>query len=172
MSDSFVGEIRMFAGNYAPLDWMFCEGQTLPIDPYQQLYALLGTAFGGDGSTNFKLPDLRGRIPVHVGGGLPFGSSGGAETVSLTADHVPQHTHKLMATSSPASTPNPEGALPATGSVSELYWGDPPADGEGARNLAAEAVSSGSGGQAHPNVQPFLCVNFIICVNGFFPTRD
>lgn len=165
MAQPYVGEIRMFAGNFAPAGWMFCEGQLLPISEYETLFQLIGTTYGGDGQSTFALPDLRGRIPIHQGNGFILAETGGAEEITLTVNQIPAHSHPLLATIDVASTPNPGNAMLATGVISELYWGDPPDT-----NAAPQAVGSTGGSQPHTNFQPYLCVNFIISLFGIFPS--
>jgi microcystin-dependent protein len=171
MSEPFVGEIRMFAGNFAPRGWAFCDGQLLAVSQNDALFSLLGTIYGGDGRTTFGLPDLRGRIPIHAGDGpglspRRLGSKGGAEKVTLTVNQLPSHTHPLKASSDPATVPNPQGTVLGTGNVIELYSGDP-ADS----NLSANAITSVGGSRSHTNLMPFLCVHFIIALVGIYPSR-
>src|ERR1700746_1121869 len=111
MSQPYVGEIRIFAGNYAPAGWMFCEGQLLPISEYETLFQLIGTTYGGDGQSTFALPDLRGRIPLHQGSGVALAQTGGAEEITLTVQQVPAHSHTFLATTSAASTAVPGGSV-------------------------------------------------------------
>ena len=165
MAQPYVGEIRMFAGNFAPVGWMFCEGQLLPISEYETLFNLIGTTYGGDGESTFGLPDLRGRLPIHQGNGFTLAETGGVEEVTLTVNQIPAHGHPLLATTNAATTPNVANALPATGLLSQLYWGDPPDAG-----AATQAVSSVGGSQPHTNFQPYLCVDFIISLFGIFPS--
>jgi len=169
MAQPYVGEIRMFAGNFAPAGWMFCEGQLLPISENETLFQLIGMAYGGDGEQTFCLPDLRGRIPIHQGNGFGnnfvLAETGGAEAITLTTNQIPAHNHSLQATRNTADTPNLQDALPATGMISELYWGDPPD-----ANCGAPSISPVGGNQPHTNFQPYLCVNFIISLYGIFPS--
>jgi microcystin-dependent protein len=155
----------MFAGNFAPAGWMFCEGQLLPISEYETLFQLIGTTYGGDGQSTFALPDLRGRIPIHQGNGFILAETGGAEEITLTVNQIPAHSHPLLGTTTAAATPNTAGALPATGVLSELYFGDPPDS-----NASPSAVSATGGSQPHTNFQPYLCVNFILSLFGIFPS--
>jgi microcystin-dependent protein len=170
MAQPYVGEIRMFAGNFAPAGWMFCEGQQLPISENETLFQLIGTTYGGDGQETFMLPDLRGRVPIHQGTnqGNTFiqGQTGGVENVTLTINQIAAHNHVLHATSTAAQVPNVANALPATGQVSELYWGDPPDSA-----AAAQAIAATGGSQPHTNFQPYLCVSFIISLFGIFPSQ-
>ncbi|MBI3893264.1 MAG: phage tail protein [Candidatus Wallbacteria bacterium] len=170
MSDPYLGEIRMFAGTYAPVDWAFCNGQMLSVSEYQALFALIGTTYGGNGTTNFGVPDLRGRLPMHDGQGTgltprTLAQSSGTETVTLTENQMPAHTHNLMGTSANATASSPANALLA--SASEVYASGTPA----LLPLANSTVVPTGGSQSHDNVMPFLCVNFIICLQGFFPQR-
>ncbi|GMA15238.1 phage tail protein (plasmid) [Deinococcus metallilatus] len=166
MSDPYVGEIRMFAGTFAPVGWELCAGQLLAISENETLFNLLGTTYGGDGENTFGLPDLRGRIPVHQGAGYPLATSGGVEEVALTVNQTPLHSHPLLASTATGSTPNPGSAVLATnpGSV-QLYVEDDPA-----ANLAPQAVGGAGGSQPHSNLQPYLCVNFIISLFGLYPS--
>ena len=165
MAQPYVGEIRMFAGNFAPAGWMFCEGQLLPISENETLFQLIGTTYGGDGQSTFALPDLRGRVPLHQGNGFILAETGGAEEITLTVNQIAAHSHALLATIDVAATPNPGAAMLSTGVLSELYWGDPPDT-----NGAPQAVGSTGGSQPHTNFQPYLCVNFIISLFGIFPS--
>lgn len=171
MSDAYIGEIRMFAGTFAPLGWMLCEGQSLPISENEALYNLIGTTYGGDGLNVFKLPDLRGRLPVHQGSflGVSFqpGQSAGSETVSLTPAHLPSHTHPCLASASPADSPNPGAQVPAQTLTTTPYF-----QGPAQLNLAPGSVTAAGGNLAHTNMQPFLCVHFIIATQGIFPPRN
>jgi len=168
MSNPYIGEIRMFAGNFAPNGWAFCSGQTLNIAEYDALFNLIGTTYGGDGITTFALPDLRGRVPIHQGT-LVAGESGGAEQVMLTTAQMPNHTHGVRSVSSAGRSRTPEASLPAgSGSASVYSTAAPDA------NFDSGAVTvSGTGStQAHENMQPFLCVNFIISLFGIFPAQS
>ncbi len=170
MSEGYIGEIRMFAGTFAPLGWMFCEGQALPISENDALFNLIGTTYGGDGQNVFNLPDLRGRLPVHQGSlqGVAFqpGQSAGSESVALTAAQLPAHSHPCQASSSPADSPNPGAHVLAETSTSTPYFQGPPQ-----LNLASGSVTPAGGNLAHSNMQPFLCVHFIIAIQGIFPPR-
>lgn len=170
MSEGFLGQIIWFAGNFNPRNWEFCNGQLLAINNHQSLYSLLGTTYGGDGRTTFALPDLRGRIPLSPGQGsnlsnYNLGAKGGVETVTLTASQVPSHTHQLQASSVNATQDNPSNNLLAKASVNIYNSND--------ANVMMNAVSIGTtGGQAHENRQPILATNYIICVNGIYPSRN
>ena len=165
MAQPYVGEIRMFAGNFAPAGWLFCEGQLLPISENETLFQLIGTTYGGDGQSTFALPDLRGRVPVHQGNGVILAETGGAEEVTLTVQQVPAHGHPLLASTGPATTNTPIGNVLAETSAINLYIED-----VASSSLNAAAVSSTGGSQPHTNFQPYLCVSFIISLFGIFPT--
>ena len=166
MAQPYVGEIRMFAGNFSPNGWMFCAGQLLPISENETLFQLIGTTYGGDGQSTFALPDLRGRIPVHSGGGFVLAQTGGAESVTLTIQQVPAHGHSLMASSNNATTSNAGGnVLAQTPSYTPYISGSTPAT-----PLAASSGGAVGGSQPHNNFQPYLCINFIISLFGIFPS--
>jgi microcystin-dependent protein len=129
MAQPYVGEIRMFAGNFAPAGWMFCEGQLLPISEYETLFNLIGTTYGGDGQSTFALPDLRGRLPLHFGNGFTLAETGGAETITLTVSQIPAHSHPALATTTGQNASSPNGAVLAQGPVMyagihQLHWGE------------------------------------------------
>lgn len=165
MAQPYVGEIRMFAGNFAPAGWMFCEGQLVPISENETLFQLIGTTYGGDGQSTFALPDLRGRLPLHQGNGLVLAETGGAEQITLTASQIPSHTHPMLATAGAGSASSPQNHVLAT-TVGNIYSG---VTGMQA-NMSPQAVSSVGGSQPHNNMQPYLCVNFIISLFGIFPS--
>ena|SRR5579859_1548334 len=169
MGSPYIGEIRMFAGNFAPVGWMFCAGQLLPISENDALFNLIGTSYGGDGVSTFGLPDLRGRLPVHTGGGYDLAQQGGAETVTLTTQEVPSHSHALLATSNLASGTSPANQVLATTQAATItpYGTDAPLV-----PLAPNSVSSVGGSQPHTNFQPYLCVSFIISLFGVFPSQS
>jgi microcystin-dependent protein len=166
MAQPYVGEIRMFAGNFAPAGWMFCEGQLLPISEYETLFNLIGTTYGGDGQSTFALPDLRGRIPLHFGNGFTLAETGGVETVTLTVSQIPAHSHALLATTSIATQQNVTPNVLAQASLFNPYININPA-----APMAPQAVSSVGGSQPHNNFQPYLCVDFIISLFGIFPSQ-
>jgi microcystin-dependent protein len=171
MSEPFIGEIRMFAGNFAPRSWALCNGQLLAVSQNEALFSLFGTLYGGDGRTTFGLPDLRGRIPVHQGQGpglsaRPIGRKSGAVTHALSVNELPLHGHVLAASTSPAGDQDPAGNVTAASTSTNLY-GD-----NAARSMRANAVTNTGGSQAHANVMPFLCVNFIVALFGIFPSRN
>ena len=166
MAQPYVGEIRMFAGNFAPAGWMFCEGQLLPISENETLFQLIGTTYGGDGQSTFALPDLRGRIPVHQGNGFILAETGGAEEVTLTVNQIPAHSHPLLASADLGNDPNPQGQVLAESSVVSIYQA-----GSARRLRWPPRRSRRSGGsQPHTNFQPYLCVDFIISLFGIFPS--
>jgi microcystin-dependent protein len=166
MAQPYLGEIRLFAGNFAPTGWMLCEGQLVPISENDALFQLIGTTYGGDGQSTFALPDLRGRVPVHRGGGYLPGETGGTETVTLTVSQVPAHAHPFVASRSMATTANAAGNLPAqVPSYTPYIGGFAPSVA-----LAGNSVSPAGGSQPHDNMQPYLCVNFIIALFGLFPS--
>src|SRR5829696_7366737 len=164
MAQPYVGEIRMFAGNFAPAGWMFCEGQLLPISENEVLFQLIGTTYGGDGQSTFNLPDLRGRLPIHQGNGFILAETGGVEQVTLTVQQIPSHTHPLLGSSDIANTPNPGGnVLGRSGQVLMFFNGAPTVA------MSPQMVSPVGGSQPHTNFQPYLCLNFIISLFGIFP---
>ena len=171
MSDPFVGEIRMFGGNFAPAGWAFCNGQTLPISEYDTLFNLIGTTYGGDGQTTFNLPDLRGRLPVHqgtgTGGTFTLGEAAGVETVTLTLQQTPAHTHSFVGTTNQAGTTNPPTNILGQNPGSNIYVED-----QAAVALAPQSLLSEGGSQPHDNFQPYLCVSFIISLFGVFPSQS
>jgi microcystin-dependent protein len=164
MSEPFLAEVRIVGFNFAPNGWAFCDGQLLPIDQNQSLYSLLDTTYGGDGRTTFALPDLRGRTPVHVGNGHSQGQKGGEESHTLNPVEMPQHAHSAKGSSSNASSPLPGGNVLA--SANNVYE-DPTTLTE----LHPDTVKS-IGGQGHQNMQPFLTLNFVIALQGVFPSRN
>ena len=168
MSQPYIGEIRMFAGNFAPAGWMFCEGQLMPISENDALFTLIGTTYGGDGQETFALPDLRGRVPLHQQISVfVLGEIGGVEEVTLTAQQIPVHNHALLASTNIASNANPgNNVLGQSGSVM-LYRAGAPASA-----MSPSAVGLTGGSQPHTNFQPYLCVNFIISLFGIFPTQN
>ena len=167
MAQPYVGEIRMFAGNFAPAGWMFCEGQLLPISENETLFQLIGTTYGGDGESTFALPDLRGRIPLHQGNGLILAETGGAEEITLTVNQIAAHSHPLLASGNNASTAAPASSVLATVPTFGIrpYGSDNPKT-----TLNASAVGPIGGSQPHTNFQPYLCVDFIISLFGIFPS--
>jgi microcystin-dependent protein len=169
MSQPYVGEIRMFAGNFAPVGWMFCEGQLLSIAENDVLFNLIGTTYGGDGQSTFALPDLRGRLPIHQGASFTIGQNGGAEQVTLMVNQIPAHTHPFLASGNQASSTSPANQVPAITQASTItpYGTDAPQV-----QLSPSSVGSTGGSQPHDNFQPYLCVDFIISLFGVFPSQS
>ena len=164
MAQPYVGEIRMFAGNFAPAGWMFCEGQLLPISENETLFQLIGTTYGGDGQSTFALPDLRGRIPIHQGNGFILAETGGAEEITLTAQQIPAHGHPMLGSADPANS------RPAQGGVFGRTGAEAYASEFTAQAIAPQTVGPVGGSQPHTNFQPYLCVDFIISLFGIFPS--
>lgn len=172
MSEPFIGEIRMFAGNFAPRGWAFCDGQLLAVSSNDALFSLLGTIYGGDGRTTFGLPDLRGRIPIHEGNGpglsnRRLGAKAGAESVTVTVNQLGSHTHPAQATSAVGTSSSPEGLLPARSASGDTY-----VDDLSPTPMSSAAVTTTGGSLSHSNLQPFLCINFIIALVGIYPSRN
>jgi microcystin-dependent protein len=155
----------MFAGNFAPAGWMFCEGQLLPISENETLFQLIGTTYGGDGESTFALPDLRGRIPIHQGNGFILAETGGAEEITLTVSQIPSHTHPLLASGDVGDQINLAGALTSNSNGVIPYIEDAPT-----LNMNPLDISAVGGSQPHTNFQPYLCVDFIISLFGIFPS--
>lgn len=166
MAQPYVGEIRMFAGNFAPAGWMFCEGQLLPISENETLFQLIGTTYGGDGQSTFALPDLRGRVPIHQGNGFILAETGGAEEITLTVNQIPSHTHVPLANSANGTSTDPSNNVWAAQPALLQYSGP----GSANVNLPANTLSPTGGSQPHTNFQPYLCVDFIISLFGIFPS--
>jgi len=169
MSEPFLSEIRLMSFVFAPKGWALCNGQLLPINQNQALFSLLGTTYGGDGRVNFALPDLRGRLPIHVGDGHTLGEKGGAENVTINIQQLPTHIHFVSGTSAAAnaSPPSPSGNILADSAPASAY--------AQATSLAAMnpgTVTSIGGSQAHTNLQPYLVLTFIIALQGIFPSRN
>lgn len=154
----------MFAGNFAPAGWMFCDGQLLPISENETLFVLIGTTYGGDGESTFALPDMRGRIPVHVGNGFILSETGGVEQVTLTVAQIPAHSHPMLASADQTNTPNPGTNLLGAPLTATPFFAATPAV-----PLSPQSVSPVGGSQPHTNFAPYLCVNFIISLFGLFP---
>src|ERR1041384_3167286 len=171
MPEPYVGEIRMFAGNFAPNGWMFCEGQTLPISENDVLFQLIGTTYGGDGEETFNLPNLASRVPIHMGTGpdgttYQLGEMAGVESVTLTTQQIPNHTHPLTASGDPGNTP-----APAANVLSNSSGPTPYIEDVAGAPMNAAAIGPAGGSQPHENCQPFLCINFIISLFGIFPSQ-
>jgi len=165
MAQPYVGEIRMFGGNFAPAGWMFCEGQLLPISENETLFNLIGTTYGGDGQNTFSLPDLRGRVPVHQGNGFTLSETGGVETVTLTVSQIPQHSHPFLASSNNATDSNPTGNTVGQVGATQIYREVAPASA-----MSTKSCTQTGGSQPHDNFQPYLCISFIISLFGIFPS--
>jgi len=166
MAQPYVGEIRMFAGNFAPAGWMFCEGQLLPISEYETLFNLIGTTYGGDGQSTFALPDLRGRLPLHQGNGFVLAETGGAETITLTVSQIPAHSHAFLASNNNAAT-----ATATNNVLAQIPSYTPYIQASPNSALASVSIGSVGGSQPHDNFQPYLCVDFIISLFGIFPSQ-
>jgi microcystin-dependent protein len=162
MSDPYIGEIRMFGGNFAPVGWLFCQGQLLDISQYDALFNLIGTTYGGDGQQNFALPNLQSRIPVHVGSGFVLGQTGGVEAVTLNTNQLPVHTHQPVG-AAVAQSPSPNNA----------YWASYPnmdfSTQAPAAPMAPNALSPSGGNQPHNNMSPYQVINFILATEGIYP---
>lgn len=170
MSNPYVGEIRMFGGNFAPEGWMFCEGQKLQISENSELFNLIGTTYGGDGQQTFALPDLRGRLPLHWGkgggGDYQIGETGGVESVTLIVQQIPIHSHPMSGSTNAATTADPTNNVLSTAPLATTF---PYGTDNPLTPLAASAVTALGGSQPHNNFQPYLCINFIISLFGIFP---
>jgi microcystin-dependent protein len=177
MSQPYVGEIRMFAGNFAPVGWAFCNGASLPLSNFDTLFNLIGTTYGGDGQQTFNLPNLQSRVPLHmgtsnIGGTYVIGQPGGTETVTLTVQQMPSHTHPLVAANT-GQAPNPTNATifgsATSGSQAGTLnvYGPPPFD----RTLGSATIKNDGGSQPHSNIQPYVALNFIISLYGVYPSR-
>jgi microcystin-dependent protein len=166
MSSPFIGEIRMFAGNFAPANWALCQGQILPISQNDALFNLIGTTYGGDGQTTFSLPNLSSRVPVHQGSGFIMGEVAGEEQVTLTVQQIPQHTHSLLCNSVSSNSPNPAGnGWGTTGSAAFA------AGASANTTMNPATIGQVGGNQPHDNRMPYLAVNFIISLFGIFPSQ-
>jgi microcystin-dependent protein len=177
MSEPFIGEIRIFAGNFPPRGWQFCQGQLLSIAQNTALFSILGTTYGGNGMTTFALPDLRGRVPMQPGQGpglspRTLGEMGGSENVTLLHNQMPAHNHSVNASNAQGDNPVPDGGVwavsiePNSGAPLNNYGGAP------TTTMSPQSIGVAGGSQPHTNVQPFLCVNFIIALEGIYPSRN
>jgi len=173
MSDMYVGEIRLFAGNYAPEGWAFCNGQELPISGNEILFSVIGVTYGGNGTTTFNLPDLRGRVPVHMGTNpqtgtnFPLGSMGGSETVTLVQSQLPAHTHVAKASNLPGTVSSPTNAIWAHQTSVNQYSSTAPN-----ASMSPMAINPVGGNQPHENRMPIMALNFIIALNGIYPPQS
>jgi microcystin-dependent protein len=165
MAQPYVGEIRMFGGSFAPVGWMFCAGQSLPISENETLFQLIGTTYGGDGQETFQLPDLQGRLPMHQGNVHAIAEKAGTETVTLTTQQIPVHTHPLTASQSAGSQNAPANNVLAASPTIDMYRETSPSVA-----LVPSAVGPAGGSQPHNNLQPYLAVSFIISLFGIFPS--
>ncbi len=166
MSSPYIGEIRLFAGNFAPAGWMFCEGQLLPISEYDTLFNLIGTTYGGDGQSTFALPDLRGRVPVHMGNGFILSQMGGEESVTLTTNQLPAHSHMPQANTGSGTQASPAGNVWAN-STNLPYSASAPTAA-----MDPSAIGMDGGSQPHDNMVPYVCIDFIISLFGIYPTQS
>ena len=167
MSQPYIGEIRMFAGNFAPLNWMLCQGQVLPISQYDTLYNLIGTTYGGNGQTTFALPNLQGRLPLHQTGNYPIGLIGGSEQVTLITQQLPVHSHPMAASQNNATSNTVTGNVVGSVGATQIYREVPAASA-----MANQACSLVGGTQPHDNMQPYLCINFISALFGVYPSQS
>jgi microcystin-dependent protein len=172
VAQPYVGEIRMFGGNFAPAGWAFCNGATMSIAENETLFQLIGTTYGGDGESTFNLPDLQGRVPIHQGTGPDgqtyiVGEKAGVETVTLTLQQIPNHNHAFIGTGNPGTTTNPPNNIVAQNSGNTIYIED-----QAFVPLAPQSLLPEGGSQPHENIQPFLCVAFIISLFGIFPSQS
>lgn len=171
MAQPFIGEIRMFAGNFPPVGWMFCDGQQMPISQNDTLFVLIGTTYGGDGQETFNLPNLQSRVPMHFGNGpdgvtYQLGEMAGVESVTLTTQQIPSHTHALLGSTAAATAGNPNGqVLAQSGQVAYMIEAD------ALLAMNANSITPVGGSQPHENCQPFLCINYIISLFGLFPSQ-
>ncbi|MFN2510478.1 MAG: phage tail protein [Pyrinomonadaceae bacterium] len=172
MPEPMVGEIRMFGGNFAPNGWMLCQGQTLPISENETLFQLIGTTYGGDGQSTFNLPNLASRVPIHQGTGpngttYQIGEMAGTEQETLTVQQIPVHSHPMLGSSNTSTSPTPTANMIGKSTQIDLFINAQPGDA-----LNVNAITPAGGSQPHENVQPFLCINFIISLFGVFPSPN
>ena len=171
MSSPYVGEIRMFGGNFAPNGWAFCNGALLPISENEVLFQLIGTTYGGDGQETFALPNLQGRVPIHMGQGpqgitYQIGEAAGVESVTLTTNQIPNHSHPFLGTATNGGQASPTNSVLANSTVLTPYAPENPT-----AQMAANALQPVGGSQPHENMQPYLCISFIISLFGVFPSQ-
>jgi microcystin-dependent protein len=166
MSSPYVGEIRMFGGNFAPVGWAFCNGALMAIDQNDTLFNLIGTTYGGDGQTTFALPNLQSRVPIHVGPGFALGQVGGAETVTVTTNQIPAHSHVPQGSANPGTQSSPAGGVWAQSTLDQFSSAAPSVA------MAPAALGQSGGSQPHDNMVPFLAVNFILSLFGIFPSES
>lgn len=170
MAQPYVGEIRMFAGNFAPAGWMFCDGQMLPISENETLFQLIGTTYGGDGESTFALPNLQSRVPIHMGQGpdgitYQLAEAAGVESVTLTTQQIPIHNHPFLGSTAAGNQATPVNNVVAASNVVSIFAASPPTG-----NMFAQMLGLAGGNQPHENCQPFLCINYIISLFGIFPS--
>lgn len=173
MGQPYVGEIRMFAGSFPPVGWALCQGQLMSISENETLFNLIGTIYGGDGQSTFGIPDLQGKTPVHQGtlnGGSTYqiGEKAGVESVTLTVNQIPAHNHPMVASNNPGTQVNANGLIICSSPSIKYFIEDIPPDA----NLNAGVVSGVGGSQPHENMQPYLCISYIISLFGVFPTQN
>jgi microcystin-dependent protein len=166
MGQPYIGEIRLFGGNFAPVGWAFCNGQLVPISENDALFTIIGTTYGGDGQETFALPNLQSRVPIHQGNGFTQGEMAGVESVTLSTQQIPNHTHGLQVSSGPGAADSPEGRVLATPPVTRMFIEDVPTD-----QLAPAALAPTGGSQPHTNLQPYVCISYIIALFGVFPSQ-
>lgn len=166
MAEPFLSEIRLFSFNFAPKGWAFCNGQLLPINQNQALFALLGTTFGGDGRVSFALPDYRGRVPIHAGSGHTLGEKGGEQAHTITQQELPTHTHTVSASTGSATTTVPVNNLLADTKPTEIY------NNGDLTSMHPSVITTVGSSQAHLNMQPFLVLSFCIALQGIFPSQN
>jgi len=167
MAEPFLSEIRIMSFGFPPKGWALCDGQLLPIDQNQALFSLLGTTYGGDGRVNFGLPDLQGRVPIHMGNGYVLGERGGEQAHTLSISEIPTHTHTANGTSSEGNTADPTSALWAGITQDPIY-----VDGNGNTAMNPGSLANTGGSQAHLNMQPFVTLSFCIALQGIFPSQN
>jgi microcystin-dependent protein len=173
MGEPFIGEIRMFGGTFAPAGWAMCQGQLMPISENDALFTLIGTTYGGDGQETFALPDLQSRVPMHAGQGpgisqiYQLGETGGVESVTLTTQQIPIHTHAVIASTNVASSTTASGNITASSNQLKIYD-----QGGTSKLFANNALTPVGGSQPHENIQPYLCITFILSLFGVFPTQS
>jgi microcystin-dependent protein len=173
MGEPYVGEIRMFGGNFPPQGWAFCQGQSMAISENDVLFTLIGTTYGGDGQQTFNLPDLQGRLPMHMGQGpgisqnYLIGEKAGVESVTLTTQQIPIHSHAVVASTNPATSTLASNNVTASTNQLKIYT-----EGAASKQFAPSAITSVGGSQPHDNLQPYLCISFIISLFGVFPSQS
>jgi microcystin-dependent protein len=168
MAEPFLSEIRMMSFVFAPKGWALCNGQLLPINQNQALFSLLGTTYGGDGRVNFALPDLRGRVPIHMGSGHTLGERGGEQAHTLSISEIPTHVHTMQASKTDGDVPSPAGALLGSSGAVQIYG----PSNTSLTTLLPSTIGSIGGSQAHLNMQPFLILSFCIALQGIFPSQN